>query len=335
MRFLVALTAAVALAAPASAQEISKLRTDLDSAMRTQQFDKVVTTARKMIELSPEHEQAWFSLGYALHASGKLDEALEAHKKASAYPSVGGIAAYNAACVYSLKNQKEEAFAWLRTSIGKGFDQAQQLRSDSDLDNIRADERFEKIIVELGGKPSGKAGTARAAPAVKAFAGSSDRKSSRVFYWGGQSSPGQVVVDYGPTPWKDEFAKHAESDAMIGKRWRLGNDFWTTLDSNVDMKLGGVDVPAGMYYVTLARNSDGYALALNDPAKVRAKKLDAFQSENMTGGISIPLTHAKAEAVAEALSINLATDEANPTKGDLSIEFGPHRLTAPFVTKFN
>src|SRR5262245_35689929 len=82
------------------------------------------------------------------------------------------------------------------------------------------------------------------------YAQTPTRGSVRVAYFGKTGAP-QIEIDYGTPPWKDEYQKAIESKKYVGQRWRLGQDFWTNLDSSFDFKLNGVLVKAGYYYLTL------------------------------------------------------------------------------------
>ncbi|HYC76399.1 MAG TPA: tetratricopeptide repeat protein, partial [Planctomycetota bacterium] len=62
-----------------------KLQADLQAAISAQNWDKAVTVGRELTALQPENGSAWFQLGYALHAQGKLDDAIVAHKKAAEF----------------------------------------------------------------------------------------------------------------------------------------------------------------------------------------------------------------------------------------------------------
>jgi len=79
---------------------------------------------------------------------------------------------YNLACSYSLLKQVEEAFAALREAVKLGYDDARWLTKDPDLDNLRHDNRFEKIRSDLSKKPNSSSGqrTSRTARSIIAFA---------------------------------------------------------------------------------------------------------------------------------------------------------------------
>ncbi len=339
MRRLLVLLAPFVLAAPLLAQDAATLDRQMRTALSAEQWESAAAAAGKLVELSPRNAEAWFYLGYALHSQKRYAEALEAHVKASEFPTYGNVAAYNAACAHALLGQTDDAFQWLDKAMAKGFANLAQVRSDPDLASLRGDARFAEVITKLGGKPATGGADAGDGPPpnVRVFAGTTDRKSSRLFYWDGRNSPGQVAVGYGPIAWKDEYAGMIGSEQLVGKRWRLGGNFWTTLDTNLDLTLGGADVPAGLYYVTLEQKSPGeFVLQLNDPASIREKKLDAFLSERVTGGIEIPLKHSESDEVARTLKIEVATMKgADPRDGSFTVAFGPHRLEAALRTKLN
>lgn len=56
---------------------------------------------------------------------------------------------YNAACAASLANDKNNSIKWLEIAINNGFDNLNHIKTDSDLENIRKEKKFNKIITEL------------------------------------------------------------------------------------------------------------------------------------------------------------------------------------------
>jgi len=160
----------------------------------------------------------------------------------------------------------------------------------------------------------------------QAFPETSPRGSSRIFYWGGNRSGGQVIVDYGQPAWKEEYDQSV--DAQLGVRWRLGNNFWTRLDTNMDVTAGEVDIPAGLYYLVLERRKEdrNFVLWLLDPVEIRDARLDAFQAPQTKGGIALPLEYKAVELKAEKLQIALAPDAQRKDGATLTVHFGKHRL---------
>jgi len=88
----------------------------------------------------------WFSRGYALHQADHYIEAIEAFTHSIGLGYRQATAMYNVACGYALLNDNENALFWLERSLGVGFDRADLLQTDSDLDSLRSDARFKEII---------------------------------------------------------------------------------------------------------------------------------------------------------------------------------------------
>lgn len=167
----------------------------------------------------------------------------------------------------------------------------------------------------------------------QAYVQSPTRGCTRIAYFGQKSSAGQIAIEYGTPPWKEEYQKAVESKKLAGKRWRLGQDFWTNVDAFFDFKLNGVTIKAGYYYLTLEMKKDGsYLLGFHDPAVIRKLKLDAFLAEQYKGAAlyEVPLDYEKASDVAKQLAITLEVSEPENTQGKLKIHFGPNLLKGTF-----
>lgn len=83
-----------------------------------------------------------------------LDEYLKKYNKLSiadqkAYSSSYTNAYYNFACTYSLLGNKTEAISNLEKSIKAGYYNYSHILEDSDLDNIRNEEKFKSLIAPL------------------------------------------------------------------------------------------------------------------------------------------------------------------------------------------
>lgn len=97
----------------------------------------------------PRDGQEWFNRGHQMHSADRYPEAIEAFKRAADLGYRKATAMYNISCGYSLLNDKENAFLWLQQALDNGFDGYNLIRDDSDLDPIRADARFKKIVAAL------------------------------------------------------------------------------------------------------------------------------------------------------------------------------------------
>jgi len=97
-------------------------------------------------------------------AQEMFDNALELHDKDKNYreaiklfkriyynfpkSKMGAISAYNAACGYALSGQKEEAMDWLELSVKSGYADFDHLRKDTDLDGLRNEKRYKKLLTD-------------------------------------------------------------------------------------------------------------------------------------------------------------------------------------------
>ncbi len=55
---------------------------------------------------------------------------------------------YNLACLQSLKGAKAKAVEWLDKAVRAGFRDRGWIRKDRDLDNIRGEEGYKKILAD-------------------------------------------------------------------------------------------------------------------------------------------------------------------------------------------
>jgi len=88
----------------------------------------------------------WFDRGMELHNQERFDEAREAFQKSIEEGHRVSTAMYNIACGYSMKNDRDNALIWLEKAFENGFNMAGYLLEDSDLDPLRTDVRFKKLV---------------------------------------------------------------------------------------------------------------------------------------------------------------------------------------------
>jgi Tfp pilus assembly protein PilF len=309
----------------ASAEQ-KELRKAAQAAVQAGEFGKAVAAFQKLTEADPKDGRAWHMLGYCLHAEGKLDEALKIHQKACEFPDVAAVASYNAACVFALKKDKENALSWLEKAVERGFSQPEYLETDTDLDFLRKEPRFEKIL-------AGVQKMAKDMPVgLQAYVQDVERRNTRIAWFSGNDSHGQVALDYSPVPWQAKYEAAFAAGKLRGTKWRLGSNFWTSLDTSVGLVIGGVKVPAGYYYVTAEqRDEQTFVLVLHDAVAVKKLRLDAFECQKLQGGIDLPMQHVGGQDVVDHLDIKLEADEKPNDHGTLTVRFGGHVLTAAIV----
>jgi hypothetical protein len=173
-------------------------------------------------------------------------------------------------------------------------------------------------------------------PKIEAEGGTpDDRASARVLYWNGQtnSAAGQVAIDYGRPVWRKEYNDTAKFDAMTrGKVWRMGSNYWTILDTNLPLSIGGKKVPIGLYYIGLHRSEEGseWSLAFIDPAKARKMHLDAFQIERAPVDFEAHMSNvSKTESPAQKLTITLTYPKNDIKHVTLLVGWGNLALSTP------
>ena len=170
---------------------------------------------------------------------------------------------------------------------------------------------------------------------IVAFGGNSaSRASSRVLYSNRatNSFPGQLVINYGQPQWRSEYEDPTTFDQMTqGRVWRMGNDFWTVLDTNLPLRIAGRDIAVGAYYLGVHRSEDGgtWSLAFMDPNKIRRARLDASEIAKATIDFMVPMSFEKAKEATEKLSISLASRKDAIENVTLKVVWGTLQLTAP------
>lgn len=168
---------------------------------------------------------------------------------------------------------------------------------------------------------------------------SMDRGYSSISYWtyrddGVEIGGGRVSIEHGKPRWPAAMTEAQLDDATVAKLWRLGNNKWTTLDTQLTLVFGERTVRAGIYYLVLQRPTAGdWRLAFVSPSAVAPGFIDAWAAQARPQEIpilfSIPLEHAKS-APSKELDITFALEDSDMSKGSLAIDWGPHRLQTVF-----
>ena len=104
---------------------------------------------------SNQQARIWADLAEIAARVGEQDKAIEAYRNVVRLEHETYVVHYNLACAYAMKGQKAEALAEMRRAVGSGYRNAEWIRIDRDLDNIRGEPEFRKILEELGPAPPG------------------------------------------------------------------------------------------------------------------------------------------------------------------------------------
>ena len=114
--------------------------------MAAKDYEGAIKILEDFLNANPARPGAWSLLGLSYQAKGDYDKALQAYSKAMASPQFKPQSLYNSACIYALRNDKEEALRLLRQLRESGAFDMSLILSDSDLASLRDDPRFSKLI---------------------------------------------------------------------------------------------------------------------------------------------------------------------------------------------
>lgn len=128
----------------------AQVRRQADDAFASERWKDASERYKRLVELDEMAADGivWFRLGYALHAQGRLDEALKAHQRATSFTRFAPTARYNIACAFALKGDKEKALKALKGAIEMGFHSPRPIEMDSDFASIKDDPRFKALAIK-------------------------------------------------------------------------------------------------------------------------------------------------------------------------------------------
>lgn len=205
----------------------------------------------------------WLQLGFALHMGGDLDKAIPVHQRASEFEDVKPVALYNLGCAYSLKKEADKSFKYLNEAVAAGFLDQSYFNSDTDLDFVRKDPRFDRLVkkVKNGGKE----------PALKPadLVGSWKYKS-------GQRAGEDVAEDRlamgGVTFAEDTLTIPAGPDAefVMGYKLKAGKQF-----TEIDMEIQSGPAPEGKAVGILKWENDELTLCYDPTGATRPTKFES------------------------------------------------------------
>lgn len=127
---------------------------------------------RRSIELAPNYADSYYDLGNMfLKIKDKRKEARTLLEKAIELKPDMTWAYYCLGCWYALEGKKTKAFEYLEKAIEKGFNRRKWMEEDKDLDGLKGDPRYRKMVARLPKVETAKrnvsGGGAAAAPVAK------------------------------------------------------------------------------------------------------------------------------------------------------------------------
>jgi len=100
----------------------------------------------ELVEMQPENDHARGRLAYLLIGAGRSAEAVPHLEYQLEHGEQRGLAAYNLACAQALQGHPEPAIKALKTAVGYGFHDAKLMASDPDLESLREQPVFAKLV---------------------------------------------------------------------------------------------------------------------------------------------------------------------------------------------
>ncbi len=162
---------------------------------------------------------------------------------------------------------------------------------------------------------------------VKAFGGTAPRAAAtRIFFT--DHCVGMVCVQHGTPEWKAEY------DGMLGtlkgKSLRLGKDFWTTLNTSVELTIGETTVAAGSYYLGLKCDAEGnfHLLVMKQDTADKAGWVP-FMEDAWKADYTLAMKHTTGEKSADKMTMELNVDPKDPASMTFQISWGKHVLAMP------
>jgi Flp pilus assembly protein TadD len=93
--------------------------------------------------------ESWYDRAHSYYQRGNFDKAGRAYDNAAKFGYNRATAYYNAACSWALAKQTDAAMKSLQASFDEGFDNLDMYASDDDLNSLRADARFKKLMEKV------------------------------------------------------------------------------------------------------------------------------------------------------------------------------------------
>ncbi|MBN9118567.1 MAG: hypothetical protein J0I06_05300 [Planctomycetes bacterium] len=105
----------------------------------------------KILAAVPDFAEALRAQACNLTLKGRLQDGLVVDEKLVTVRPTDPTAHYNLACRYALLKQRDKAISTLRRAVELGYRDFAFMKEDHDLDSIRKDPRFRKLMKEFQG----------------------------------------------------------------------------------------------------------------------------------------------------------------------------------------
>jgi len=120
-------------------------------------YNKSFEKYQQAVQYKPNFHKAYYNWGNALvnlaqtksgvEAEKLYNEAFEKYQQAIK----NGGSSYNLACLYAIRNKKEEALKYLERSLSRHDVSLEMVEKDKDWDGLRDDSDFKRILSNMKG----------------------------------------------------------------------------------------------------------------------------------------------------------------------------------------
>lgn len=112
------------------------------------QFDFELAFYAGILERNPDYVDVLRAMGTLLSLKGRFADGLKVDKRLVHLRPTDALAHYNLACSYARMNRRGLSIKTLRRAVELGYRDFRYMREDNDLDPLREDPRFRKLLRE-------------------------------------------------------------------------------------------------------------------------------------------------------------------------------------------
>lgn len=138
-----------------------------NSQYSARRWEPAVEEFTRFTAANPSVGRGWSNLGWALHHSRRHGEAREAFARQLDLDYRASIAMYNIACTHAMEGDVDSGIDWLERAVDADAVSWHHVREDDDLDNLRGDARFERLLDELRARHDDMHGKRRVLDRIK------------------------------------------------------------------------------------------------------------------------------------------------------------------------
>jgi tetratricopeptide (TPR) repeat protein len=110
------------------------------------EYDRAIRDYDEAIRLDPKYATAFHNRGITWSQKKEYDRAIRDQDEAIRLDPKYADAFYDKACCYALQGKLDLAISNLQESLELGYRDFEHLKTDSDLDSLRSDDRYKKLI---------------------------------------------------------------------------------------------------------------------------------------------------------------------------------------------